>query len=398
MPNTQGSGITANTYGATIGAATPSLRLVATRCQLNGSFAGANKQVYARTKHIATDYINSMVVVFYNGYLTAANPVETPNGGTTTYQCQIEDVSGNIIGTATWGGATSGVAASGALIQTDLITLTQTLIPGQAFFVGHWENSPNGICFNQNGQCLGTGGPNPSVSGECATFGVTTTNRMGTGGPFNWSAGNINFFPAAILAQSATRSVYILGDSREGNCVSYAAPPDGFGTIGSLGVTLSRYIAVGSSSYAGALALNETTLFTLRRTLAAYCTDVILSLGINDLGTATTAAQLLTYLQTLAGFFAPAPVYATTISPKTDATNTTTDATANPKRVTYNDNIRLVPPPFAGVIDVAALTESALDSGLWVAGYTTDGLHLNQTGLNAIYLNGSRLSSILAKR
>jgi hypothetical protein len=95
-------------------------------------------------------------------------------------------------------------------------------------------------------------------------------------------------------------------------------------------------------------------------------------------------------------------VWACTGVPKTNAANTVTDA-SNATRVAYNNWLRDGAPmsasfvaaavgatgvlragdpthPLTGYFEVADAAESARNSGLWKAGYSTDGVHPNATG------------------
>lgn len=134
--------------------------------------------------------------------------------------------------------------------------------------------------------------------------------------------------------------------------------------------------------------------------------------GINDLQGGATLAQLQARVRSIAvGTSGDATLvkrYQQTLGPKSSSTDswaTTTNQTTdgiNTIRVQFNDWVRDGMPetsgvavatgtvgalragsaghPYSGYLEVADLCESARNSGIWKAGYTTDGLHPGPTG------------------
>jgi lysophospholipase L1-like esterase len=84
------------------------------------------------------------------------------------------------------------------------------------------------------------------------------------------------------------------------------------------------------------------------------------------------------------------PVFQNTITPSTTSTDSwattgnQTPESSNAVRVQVNDWIRTVPSPLSGYFEIADLAETARNSGIWKAGYTSDGLHPNATGHSAL--------------
>jgi hypothetical protein len=134
---------------------------------------------------------------------------------------------------------------------------------------------------------------------------------------------------------------------------------------------------------------------TRRQLIGHNFTHVITALGIADVrggNEAATRANLLELWKQLAAM--GLRVFQTTITTHTKSTDhwTTTEgqSVANPNflpggmRVRINEWIRSVPAPLEGYFDAAAFTETAPDSGIWVAPahqpITVDGPHLNVLG------------------
>ncbi|MCW2950759.1 MAG: Lo5R7ANS 62, partial [Thermoleophilia bacterium] len=262
-------------------------KLIATRCAVMGAFAGANKQIYARSKHFAMDRIASLSLVYWNGYLSSSAGYEIANPGATTYQAQIEDVSGIIIGAVTWGGQATKTAASGEIIYSDQIVLTRELAVGETFFVGQFADAASGICYQTGSGNLNIANAAISPSGEGATFGVTTPNRIGTGGAFLNTQGGILFRPAAIIGNTRKPSLAIFGDSRQGNMANYHGATDGYGCSGDLEPSLGLKLACMRLSYPGTLLSNDLTALAKRVQLARLCSHVFSGYGLNDLATRT---------------------------------------------------------------------------------------------------------------
>ncbi|SEN19815.1 GDSL-type esterase/lipase family protein [Paenibacillus sp. OV219] len=123
-----------------------------------------------------------------------------------------------------------------------------------------------------------------------------------------------------------------------------------------------------------------------------HCDFVVSNYGINDIRANRTLAQVKADLLTMWNMFDKLglPVFHNTITPATTSTdawattgNQTPEAT-NAVRVQVNDWIRTLPAPLSGYFEVADLAETARNSGIWRAGYTSDGLHPNATGHTAL--------------
>jgi hypothetical protein len=147
------------------------------------------------------------------------------------------------------------------------------------------------------------------------------------------------------------------------------------------------------------------------RELFIGATRSLCEFGVNDLANAQPLATVQASLiaQWKAHYNETGRVYQTTITPETTSTDgwaTTTNQTKaswDSVRVSLNAWIRAGGPvdgsgnpaaigsgtPFlTGVIDLADQVESARDSGIWKAGWTSDGIHPNVTGNTNIATSG----------
>ncbi len=156
-----------------------------------------------------------------------------------------------------------------------------------------------------------------------------------------------------------------------------------------------------------------------RRTYSKFADDdattAIVEYCRNDMGDGRTAAQMEANLLTLwtTRHNAGQRVIQTTITPNTTSTDswattgnqTVANAGVEAHRVSLNNWIRAGAPtvggtavapgtsgallagqvghPLYGYWEIADEVETARNSGIWKAGYTTDGLHPSTTGINA---------------
>lgn len=129
--------------------------------------------------------------------------------------------------------------------------------------------------------------------------------------------------------------------------------------------------------------------------MMAGCTHAVVMLGVNDLIGGRTSAQVIADLTLIYRALAGSGVkpIGATITPRTSSTDSwattggqTPNGTgftggANSERAKVNAWIRAGGGGLLkGYVDTADAAESARDSGLWKAGYTSEGLHPNATG------------------
>lgn len=129
----------------------------------------------------------------------------------------------------------------------------------------------------------------------------------------------------------------------------------------------------------------------VRVALANYCSNVVFRYGMEDLRrSAITGAQLLSTLGTFVNLFPGKNILACTLPPGTDAGNTTPAAATEANRVVVNNGLRnnQTLPTIRGVIDLARVTESGYNSGIWRAPYDGDGTAPGPQGYMSIEQSG----------
>lgn len=370
---------------------------VASRCFVPTTGGSANKQLMARSRHIASDNIDGPQLVYVNWWATTGG-IETAGGADCTYSASIEYPIGTVT-RVTFGGSNSGVCVDGGQIVSDVAALK---IPkGAVFFVRTFQNHPGGILF-ANRSALNNVGAAVPASGEWWDYGVTSTDYTGSATNIN-NKGVGNFFaPAAIIGLTTRPSFVIVGDSRSTPIATYETLPNAVGGIGECERSLCKSFGTINVSISGDSFVNALTNFVRRATLAQYASHVIIELGINGFTLGRTAAQTLADLSLLTAKFPNQTVFAATVSPKSTSTdawattgNQTADATSNAARIAYNDALRTGQhtASIAGFVEIADQVESARNSGIWKAtgvanGYTFDGLHESSGGFAAIELAG----------
>ena len=358
----------------------------ASRCSQQNKANTTSKELMSRSRHVAMAKIDGLALVFWNGYTDFEGTGLETGGGAATYTASVEYPSGTIAAQIKWSGSVSKSAADLEVFRSDLAAVS---IPkGDVFFVRVWRSSAVGIIYNKFGGLLDTEATT-TYSGEGFTFGVTQADLTMTPGQFT-NIGNTGtgFRPQAIVTYTTKPSLALVGDSRVNNDTQLDSVTDGFGLVGELERTFGMQYPCIKLSQSSERCYNAVNRYTYRRQLAAYCTHVISNYGVNDFRDSKTAAQTIAAQQALAALIGK-PYYVCTVAPMANAGNTVTDATVNPLRIAYNAIIRKGDAAFAGTLEIADIVETARDSGLWISGYTSDGLHANTAGSLALARSGS---------
>ena len=349
---------------------TPYLGLVATRCRVPIAYTTSFKEINARTVHIARDAITAIRLAFGSWYQVAGGTTEQGSSATSTLYASVEYPIGSTPQRIKWSDANSLSAADKTFTVSDELTLSTAIPRGAKFIVRQFLSNPNGIVF---------GSYMSASAGDGATFYAGTGNTdqtLNASASLSSGGGNI-LFPLAILGVTSRRSVAYVGDS----LFAGSAEPTGVSTVGfDVGVGERLFapefagvnIAQGGSVASGFYGANA----ALRRNLLAYVTDVVANFGVNDLAGLTAAqleANLTTLSATVKAASGPAKRYwHTTTTPVPSATSDnwmtlsgqTVDATANPRRIIFNSDLRNgCVPGVDGFIEVADGVEPYRDSG-----------------------------------
>ena len=352
------------------------LGFVATGGELPQNSNVTNKQMMARSFHVATTAINAAQLVFPN----FVGQKEVGIGASATVTASIE-YPANTFTQVTFGGSTSGTISNGGLLFSDMMTLGTQIPQGAIFWVRAYYTSTAGILYETNG--LITSGYDSSVFGVSGISDLTVTSgAVGTA--------SINTYkPAAIIGLTTNKSVLIMGDSR---VYGYQDTTDTTGLQGYARL-IGRY-----SGFANVGANGDEVKWFLsngaqRMKLVPYATHILTDYGVNDVMIEqSSVATILAEWQTFIGLMGNTPVYWGTMEPESTSTDNwatligQTTSSFNSGRVTLNDDLRQGKVSgIAGYVEVADTVESARDSGLWAVNgsanwLTPDGIHPNQTG------------------
>ncbi len=374
----------------------PYLGQVATGCYSgSNNFSATSNFRMSRSPHIARQTLTEAALVIPNwGVTTGASNAGAKdgtefNGGAITLTASIE-YPANTFTQVKWGGATSKTDAGGGTVVSDMMTLTTPIPEGALFWVRIYATCAAGqiLIFTANtagGDWNPTTGLNGAGMEAAASGGVDKT----MGGTVAAHGVGYHYSPAAIIATTRKPSVFIIGDSK---AYGLRDTLDASGDTGEIARAVGPYLAYINNGICSQKATQFAASNTKQKALAAYCSDVICQLGINDYHLDNIApASLQTAYQTIWNLFPGKRVWQATLHAESASTdnfatvaNQTTAAYA-PNLQATNAYIKTKPSQLAGYFDVDAAVSSAQGSNKWAVtgaanGYTADGLHQNQAG------------------
>lgn len=374
-----GSGISVSTSGATSTitniATTTAARLgfVATGAEFNPK-TGSFTSLMSRNYHIARTNINALQLAFQN-YTTS----EAPFGGMASVTATIE-YPANTFTRVTFSGIGTGTIPAGGTLFSDYVTLTTPIPAGAIFWVRDYYVNAAGTLIIDNAD---------SNSGYDSYNGAVglVPDQTATPGLGSMSSGIYAYEPIAIIGSTTLPSVLYIGDSRMYGTGETGGATDNTGGVGYENRLTAGYYGSAGLGQPGDTLTSFLATSTQRMKLAPYASVVIGELGVNDINNSgLSGASTTALVSTLAAKFT-VPVYWTTFEPYTASTdNYVTLANQTPTgnntgRVAFNDLLRQGSVSgLAGYIDLAAVSESSLDSGLWAVNgtsfwLTSDGLH-----------------------
>jgi hypothetical protein len=375
----------------------PYTGLVANNLYMPSGFQAATTVIQAETEHTAMEDFgpsNPITVSYANNIM----PDEAGPGDVLTVVDSSIIYNGTLVPNL-WGGATGTTAANGA--DTPDSDGNPIVIPKGAKFIHRVKlSNPAGVpytSFNVN---------HPTASAEYNAAAATNKCRdinatIGTKG-----ATKAIPFPVSIKGTTTQHSADIHGDSLAyGQGTAAGSPYPASGWEGIVVPALADKIAWRRSALSGDSMATWLTGTNAARRIArgAFASIIFNELGRNDITTAgntTGAATVLGRINSLKSKFPGKLFIQLTCPPK--ATSTDDFATVanqtiatdgnNDQRLILNQTLRA---GVAGMIilDTSTVLESALDSGLFKAGYTNtaspwQGLHPNNTGYNAVRVSG----------
>jgi hypothetical protein len=327
----------------------------------------AHTQAILRTAHFARDNLTSFQLLFSDWQ----GGGESGSGAATTISAVIEYPIGVTRTRVTFGGLSNGTIPNGGSLLSDAIAVA---IPqGAKFYIRQFKTNANGFVYNQYELA------NSALGDLVQVAASGLTDNLMTGDPTS----NSTFVMApAVIATISVPSVLIIGDSRAVG-TSDTAGGNANGDAGEIARSIGPNFGYVKMALAGETASGAQGNSAQRASVAAYVTHIISNFGINDVRAGTSLANIQSYLQSLwANVGSDRYVIQTTVAPSELSGS---PESTNPVRTALNDWLRANPAlPTGGVAENADVVESARNSGLWKSGYTTDLIHENSTGYQAI--------------
>jgi lysophospholipase L1-like esterase len=371
----------------------------------------------SRSRHVVVVAGTDFQLVYGGWYSTGGN-TDAAQPSTIPIRATIE-LAGTLI-PVTFNGALNGTIEPGGRLVSDPFGFDLTA--NSTMYVRTWTSSTNWYGNTHSRATSGSGG---FASGDLTPIGSGAV------------ADSVHALlaPMAILARRAVQgpSVAVVGDSISVGVGDLTASGGGgeygaFGTGGAIGgglysraltAALIPMIGIGQSGATSSQFANS-FFRKWRSSLMAGCTHALAGYGVNDVNNGIAAATIKTNLVT--GWLSlrnrGLPTWQSTVTPITTSTDawattgnqTIWDATKSAVRIEVNDWIRdgapllnnvpqaigsvtagvvragAFPHPLAGYSELADLAETARNSGIWRALYTSDGVHPNAVGAAALAL------------
>lgn len=348
------------------------------------TFAGAVKQLQARTRHVAMQDIYSLQVIYPNWYLNGAFAEAGP-GSDTTFQGGIETgvvAGGTNLGTFKWSGASTVVSPTFTnSIISDPLWLTAPIAKGSYFYSRTLQENATGCIYSAvtvtgvvKPQCDNANGEQIRFAAAGIISEVAATGNL-VSGTVN-ASGSILFGPALLLANTHLPTWFLNGDSRQ---MGLAQAFDGTTMHkGEMAPSIGPYFAYINCGFGSDRADKYIASHARREELMAYCSHRGNQYGINDLANARTGLQVYTDLLTIGAYSPTKPQLLSTATPVSTGGPWTSLATQTPAAYSaqwsdLNDRIRTGQLLYMENADI--VTPSRNDSR-WLAGANTfDGTH-----------------------
>ena len=354
--------------------------LVSTRGGLPSAVSTTDKQSNSDMWLIASDVIEFPKFVFANAYVSATS-VETNGPGTITVGASLQYPAG-VFTPIKWSGASTVSIAAGAIYPPS--DPCPVIMPrGARYSVRTWAEGASGLVFFDNKFSLG--------GDRCEFAASGLTSKADGSSEITDNTGSLYIYgPSAVIGLTSKPSVMVIGDSRNASNNS-SVHFDAFGNKGNVAHALGPHFAYANCSRSGRTMSQFISSHTKQVALAAYCTDIVIQIGINDLSGGATAATALSRLSTIIGYFTGKRIWLATIEPWSTSTDgwvtvaNQTVAAWDAERVAFNDAIRAGIAGAVGYFDFADVVESERNSGKWRivrtgVAPTSDGVHVNDAG------------------
>ncbi|AYD02181.1 hypothetical protein [Neorhizobium sp. NCHU2750] len=345
----------ANGYVGKMAVTTPYLGVTATRGRIAYQSLGANSGTMSQTMHWSRDRMVDPVVIFGNFYVTnGAGEVTTGPGTLGASICVGDFTRCNVGSNYTLCG--TGPRTIATTIGLNTIQCSGLTIPiNSRFYVRMLQTNASGAIFTQiSPQSI----PDQDAAPDCWTTGNLSVTDMLTSGSFaNNQCGSYTVFPLGIASITTRPSVVLIGDSKIQGGVDYAT--DYTGDIGNVARSIGpafgySNLGIGASLSAQYLANARTFRDAF---VSTYFSHFIDNYCINDLATATTAAQCAANRASIAALYPGLIGFGTTIEPSLLSTDNFTtlanQSTPNAKIAAFNQLVRAGIAGEKGVFDIA---------------------------------------------
>lgn len=366
----------------------PYLGLVASRCRVPIAYVTGSKELNSRTFHVAMDNIAAIGLLVSNWYQLPGGNADAAIPGTTTYYAAVEYPIGTTPQRVTWGGSQSLAASTTDLFQSDLVTLTTPIPRGARFIVRFYISNTAGIAINSYASNTAAVQDGNAFAASYVGNNDLTLNQAAA---LSNGGGN-TYFPAGIIGMTQRPTVAISGDSLNNGSAEFTGTSAVDPLVGLAERWVGANFAFVNMAQGGNTALGFTTgtNTTARQKLFAYVSDVLANWGMNDLAGNTVAVfrpHLVAYAAVVKAAAGPAKrLWLATVSPRSTSTDgyttlagQTTDATQDPRRREYNNDLRggALPTGVDGYFEVADALEPYRDAGVMIVSPTaravTDG-------------------------
>jgi len=359
---------------------------IATRAGLPDQINAVATARMQRFGSFALDDISALEIAWPNWY----GQEITPNTNVMGITASIEYPAGNFT-QLKFGGIAQGTAAPGTTLWSDKLVLPfQGGIPaGSKFWIRFYQTATTSYLSNAVALPDANMGDALALPGTDMTMGGTIV-------------GNVNglLTPCAIFGYTSKPNYITLGNSlNAGAGDSFQAVNGAYGVIAH---AMSQY-AYSNWGQSGKTAAQYVNAHALRDAIINRCgplTTIVNALGLNDIFVdGTSSATLIGYQNQIRNLYPDKKFMITSLTPETTSTDSwatlanQTVKAQEAQRVAYNTAVRLNALGFTGAYDVAAVVESALNSGKWkVDGtafkWTGDGTHPSDFAYNVFNTAG----------
>lgn len=348
-----------------------SLRQIGNRVGIFNQKSGSNVRAGFRTWEV--NYTSAQpIVCFWNGFTNSAlSGVETGTGGVMNMRLYIE-----YAGTTTpltWGGAATSAIPSNSIGCTDPAPIT---VPAFAKY-----RLCGDMQMGSGGTVPSSGWSNAADTGGGDEYQTGTTSDYCASGTALAKTAATAVYPVLVLGQSDRTVWAAVGDSIVAG-VNYLQPQisGGRGILAAMaeGAPILNYGVPGDR--AAWYVANSTVRRQLIATGGAIA--AVLELGINDVTSGRTSAQVLADRATIRALLPGLAMYETTLMPTASSSDSPafkttagqTEAGSSAQRKAFNNALRGGVAGVAGVLDFAAEVETStatpqgtsLDGGVWL--------------------------------